>query len=80
MKKVDLVELTLRVVQEEKSSEWMLEKEVGLDKPVEAVAFLGLHDFLGRSFPNVHATSKREIISDYSVFFTWEGTSNHGLS
>lgn len=34
MKKVDLVELTLRVAREGKASEWMLEHEVGLDKPV----------------------------------------------
>ena len=34
-KKVDLVELTLRIAQREKASEWMLEQEVGLDKPVD---------------------------------------------
>ena len=35
LKKVDLVEVTLRVAQEGKASEWMLEQEVGLDKPVD---------------------------------------------
>jgi hypothetical protein len=34
MKKVDLVELTLRFAQQDKTSEWTLEREVGLDKPV----------------------------------------------
>ncbi|MHC4403946.1 MAG: hypothetical protein ACYTG0_30175 [Planctomycetota bacterium] len=34
MEKVDLVELTLRVAQEGKASEWMLEQELGLTKPV----------------------------------------------
>ena len=37
MKKVDLVELTLRVAQEGKASEWLLEQEVGLDKPVDVL-------------------------------------------
>jgi hypothetical protein len=35
MKKLDLVELTLCVAQEGKAYEWMLEQEVGLDKPVD---------------------------------------------
>ena len=35
LKKVDLVEVTLRVAREGKPSEWMLEQEVGLDKPVD---------------------------------------------
>ena len=35
LKKVDLVEVTLRVAQEGKASEWMLEQEVGLDKPID---------------------------------------------
>ena len=34
IKKVDLVELTLRIAQEVKPSQWRLEREVGLDKPV----------------------------------------------
>jgi len=34
MKKADLVELTLRIAEEGKPSEWLLEREVGLDKPV----------------------------------------------
>ena len=40
IKKVDLVEITLRLAQESKASEWMLEQEVGLDKP----AALLVHD------------------------------------
>ena len=40
MKKVDLVELTLRIAQQAKTSEWTLEREVGLDKP----ANLLVHD------------------------------------
>ena len=35
IKKVDLVELALRIAQEEKACEWMLEKELDLDKPID---------------------------------------------
>lgn len=35
IKKADLVELILRVSQEEKVSEWMLESEIVLDKPID---------------------------------------------
>ena len=35
LKKADLIELTLRVVQEDKACEWMLEQEVGLQKPAD---------------------------------------------
>ena len=34
MKKVDLVELTLRIALEGKATEWMFERDVELDKPV----------------------------------------------
>ena len=34
-RKADLVEITLRVAQQGKASEWMLEQEVGLNKPVD---------------------------------------------
>ena len=40
IKKADLMEITLRLAQESKASEWMLEQEVGLDKP----AALLVHD------------------------------------
>jgi len=35
MKKADVIELALRIAKEEKASEWMLEREVGLDKSIE---------------------------------------------
>jgi hypothetical protein len=37
MKKADVVELTVRVAQEEKGSQWLLEREIGLDKPVHVL-------------------------------------------
>jgi hypothetical protein len=40
LKKVDLVELALRVAQEGNPCQWILEQEVGLDKPVD----LFVHD------------------------------------
>jgi hypothetical protein len=34
LKKADLVEVALRIAQQDKASQWLLEQEVGLDKPV----------------------------------------------
>lgn len=34
-KKADLVEVALRIAQQDKASQWLLEQEVGLDKPVK---------------------------------------------
>ena len=45
-----------------------------LGRPVEAQAFLDLHAFLVRSYPRVHATLEREIVSDYSLLYTWKGS------
>ncbi|GAB3104312.1 M20/M25/M40 family metallo-hydrolase [Aestuariicella hydrocarbonica] len=39
-------------------------------------AFLGYHQFLMDSFPNVHKTLKREVMGDprpYSLLYTWKG-------
>lgn len=40
---------------------------------VERAAFLGLHEYLGRSFPRVHASLSREVVAGYSLLYTWKG-------
>jgi carboxypeptidase PM20D1 len=47
---------------------------VRLGQPIDGAAFLGLHDFLARSYPKVHATLKREIVGSYSLLYTWAGS------
>lgn len=37
-------------------------------------AFLTLHAHLERSFPKAHARLQREVVNDYSLLYTWEGT------
>lgn len=37
-------------------------------------AFLGLHQYLAKTFPETHRTLQRELISDYSLLYTWVGT------
>lgn len=39
-----------------------------------ADAFRALHDHIARSFPALHAAAKREIVANYSLLYTWEGT------
>ncbi|HEX7184179.1 MAG TPA: M20 family peptidase [Thermoanaerobaculia bacterium] len=40
---------------------------------VEREAFLGLHQYLARSFPRTHAALTREVVADYSLLYTWKG-------
>jgi carboxypeptidase PM20D1 len=41
--------------------------------PIDTAAFLGFHDFLATSFPKVHATLRRETVSELSLIYTWRG-------
>ncbi len=43
------------------------------DKLPEA-AFLELHRYLEQTYPRVHATLHRQVINQYSLFYTWTGT------
>ena len=45
--------------------------EIGL--PVDTLAFLGFHQFLNDAYPKVHANLKKEVISELSLLYTWEG-------
>ena len=36
--------------------------------------FLGLHDYLKKTFPRVHSELMREVVSEYSLLYTWKGT------
>ncbi|MBW2295573.1 MAG: M20 family peptidase [Deltaproteobacteria bacterium] len=45
-----------------------------VDGPVEAQAFLDLHAGLQADYPRTHAKLAREIVSDYSLLYTWKGT------
>ncbi len=50
-------------------------KTISYDSPSEAshAEFLKLHDFLARSFPRAHAALSREVVSRYSLLYTWPG-------
>jgi Acetylornithine deacetylase/Succinyl-diaminopimelate desuccinylase and related deacylases len=37
-------------------------------------AFLGLHQYLAKTFPETHRTLQREPINEYSLLYTWVGT------
>ncbi len=37
-------------------------------------AFLGLHAFLHKSYPNVHRMLTREVVNDYSLLYAWKGS------
>lgn len=46
----------------------------GRDKPTSAKSLLAFIDFLQDRFPLVHQNLKREIIADYSLLYTFEGS------
>jgi carboxypeptidase PM20D1 len=37
-------------------------------------AFLGLHAYLARTFPQTHAALAHETVADYALLYTWRGT------
>jgi carboxypeptidase PM20D1 len=47
---------------------------LGVDAPVAADAFADLHSLLVRNYPRLHATLKREVVSDHSLLYTWPGS------
>lgn len=44
------------------------------DADQSADAFRALHDLIAASFPAFHAAAKREIVANYSLLYTWEGS------
>jgi len=44
------------------------------DPDRSADAFRGLHAQIAAGFPAFHAAAKREVIADYSLLYTWEGS------
>lgn len=44
------------------------------DADQSADAFRALHDHIAASFPAFHAAAKREIVANYSLLYTWEGS------
>ncbi len=45
-------------------------KEDGFDEK----EFLGLHNYLKRTYPLIHKTLAREVINKYSLIYKWEGS------
>lgn len=46
----------------------------GRDKPTSARALLAYHKYLEQQFPLVHKNLRREVVGDYSLLYTFEGT------
>src|SRR3981081_4167330 len=45
-----------------------------LNPDQDAAALRGLQAHISKSFPAFHAAAKREIVGQYSLLYTWEGT------
>jgi carboxypeptidase PM20D1 len=45
------------------------------DRPAASASeFLKLHAYLQQAFPQAHRAMQREIVGDYSLLYTWQGT------
>src|SRR3954467_11669795 len=45
-----------------------------LNPDSDADALRGLQAHIAKSFPTFHAAAKREIVANYSLLYTWEGS------
>ena len=41
----------------------------------DGTEFLRFHQYLEQAFPRVHSTLTREVVNDYSLLYTWKGSS-----
>lgn len=41
---------------------------------IDSAAFLGMHRLFQTLYPQVHAQLTREVINDYTLLYTWQGT------
>ncbi len=48
----------------------------GRDKPTSKRALLAYHEYLRRQFPLVHKNLTREIVNDYSLLYTYRGSTD----
>lgn len=44
-----------------------------VDMPIDTGAFQNLHLFLEETYPLIHATLKKEVFSEFSLLYTWQG-------
>jgi carboxypeptidase PM20D1 len=44
-----------------------------VDLPIDTLAFQGFHQFLSEAYPLIHSDLKKEVFSEFSLLYTWEG-------
>jgi carboxypeptidase PM20D1 len=44
-----------------------------IDLPIDTLAFLEFHQFLTEAYPLIHSFLKKELFSEFSLLYTWEG-------
>jgi carboxypeptidase PM20D1 len=44
-----------------------------IDLPIDTLAFVGFHQFLTDAYPLIHFNLKKEVFSEFSLLYTWEG-------
>jgi carboxypeptidase PM20D1 len=44
-----------------------------VDLPIDSTTFMAFHQFLEETYPLIHATLTKEVISEFSLLYTWQG-------
>jgi carboxypeptidase PM20D1 len=44
-----------------------------INSPIDTIAFLGYHNFLSEAYPLIKSKLKKEVFSEFSILYTWEG-------
>ncbi len=44
-----------------------------IDLPIDTLAFISFHQFLANAYPLIHFNLKKEVFSEFSLLYTWEG-------
>lgn len=44
-----------------------------MDLPIDSMAFGQFHQFLAEAYPTIHSNLKKEVFSEFSLLYTWQG-------
>jgi len=44
-----------------------------IDLPIDSLVFLEFHQFIAETYPLIHSELKKEVFSEFSLLYTWEG-------
>ena len=74
VKAIEPIKIDSMVVAERLSGAVRIQTISNDGEPAAANTYLNLHAYLSKQYPVLHKTLKREVINNFSLLYTWEGT------